>query len=127
MSEAVERLGGRAGVERLVSAFIDRCREDFVIGFLFVGTDRERIIRHEAELALKQFGADVVYSGRPLGQAHAPKRINQGHYRRRQAILRHVLSAEGVDEDLVDRWLAHQERFRSVVTNEHDCTGPELD
>ena len=125
MSDAVERLGGRPGVERVVGAFIDRCRSDFIIGFLFADTDRDRIVRHETELALRQFGADVAYTGRPLGQAHAPKRINQGHYRRRQAILRHVLTEQGVEDDLIERWLAHQERFRAVVTNDLDCVASE--
>ncbi len=120
----VEELGGRDAVEGVVQAFIDRCVSDFVIGFLFSGSDRDRIVRHETEMALRMLGDDIPYTGRPLGAAHRPKRINQGHYRRRQAILRHVLVEQGLAEDVVELWVAHQERFRAAVTNDVDCVAP---
>ena len=120
MNRAVE-IGGREGVERVVRAFIERCHADFIIGFLFEGTDAERTIRHETEMALRLLGDKVRYTGRPIGRTHAPKRINQGHYRRRQAILRTVLTEQGVPEDIAQAWLAHQESFRDVVTNGRDC------
>jgi hypothetical protein len=102
----VGELGGPESVQRIVGAFIDRCMGDFVIGFLFAGSDRDRIVRHETEMALRMLGEDIPYTGRPLAVAHRPKRINQGHYRRRQAILRHVLGEQGVADDVVELWAA---------------------
>jgi len=120
MSDVLD-IGGRDGVATIVSDFIDRCHADFIIGFLFEGTDAERTKRHETEMALRVLGDPVHYTGRPIGRTHKPKRINQGHYRRRLAILRTVLSDHDVPDAIRDTWLAHQESFRAVVTNERDC------
>ncbi|MFM2162076.1 MAG: hypothetical protein RLZZ383_1588 [Pseudomonadota bacterium] len=122
---ALEQLGGEAGVRAHVTAFVARVVADPIIGFWFAGRDIERIVRHESEHALLLWGADVDYTGRPLGAAHKPLGIHAGHFRRRLAILRTVLQERGVEDELVARWVRHDERMMGAIVGNpaEDCSG----
>jgi truncated hemoglobin YjbI len=116
-----ERLGGEGALFGLVRRFVQRMADDFVIGFRFEGKDLERIAYHEAELALSHLGGRRGYSGRSLGEVHAPMRINRGQFRRRLAVLRKVLEEEGVPSDVIARWIAHDEALEGVIAGPTDC------
>lgn len=116
-----EAIGGEQAVDGHVRAFVDRMFDDWIIGFLFAGKDRERIVRHEAEHASRVLGGPTRYTGRPLGATHGPLGINRGQFRRRLAILRTVLAERGVPEEVVGRWLAHDQRLERVITDGTDC------
>jgi hemoglobin len=116
-----ERLGGEDGVRAAVGAFVGRFFDDPIIGYLFEGRDRERIVRHEVELASLHLGGGLGYKGRGIGSTHAPLRINRGQFRRRLAIVRQVLLQHGAPDDVVDRWIAHERRLESVITDGTDC------
>ena len=90
-----ERIGGADGVRAIVTEFVEQVHADFIIGFFFEGRDRDRILKHEIEHASRVLGGDVAYTGRPVAQVHPPLRINRGHFQRRLAILRTVLSRRG--------------------------------
>ena len=117
----LEALGGRAGVAAIVRDFVGRVFDDLIIGFFFVDSDRERIVRRETELALAHLGDDVIYGGRPLGQVHKPRRINRGQFRRRLAILRRTLEDHGAPEDVIERWIGREARLIDVITDGTDC------
>lgn len=119
-----ERLGGAEGLEVLIRAFLGRVFSDMIIGFVFEGRDHERIVRHEIEHAARLLGGPAAYTGRPLGAAHRPLRINQGQFRRRLALLRTTLREHGVDEAIVQRWIAHDQRLLAVITDGSDCLPP---
>ena len=123
MSDAsdYERLGGHEGLERLVRAFIDRAFDDMIIGFTFVGKDKERIVRHEVEHASGNLGGPSAYTGRPVARVHRPLRINRGQFRRRLALLRTVLREQGVEEDIIDRWVAADRRLEEAIVDGTDC------
>jgi len=117
-------LGGREGVERLVRAFVHRFAQDFIIGYLFEGRDLERIILHETEHALQHLGAEVAYTGRPIAAVHRPLRINAGHFRRRLAILRTVLTEQGVRPPVIDRWIQADRQLMAAIVDGTDCAPP---
>lgn len=119
-----ERLGGAEGVGAALREFLDRVFDDLIIGFLFAGKDKERILRHEIELAATHLGGPPGYHGRGIGSVHRPLRINRGQFRRRLAILRTVLRDRGAPEDVVERWIAHDRKLESVVTDGTDCVSP---
>jgi len=119
-----ERLGGAEGVERIMTRFVDRMRGDFVIGFLFEGRDRERILRHEIELATAHVGGPRRYTGRAMGAVHRPLRIHRGHFQRRIAVLRKVLTELDVPDDIVEAWIAHDRSLESVIAEPIDCAPP---
>lgn len=118
------RMGGEEAVRGHVGAFVDRVFDDFVIGFLFEGRDRDRIVQHELEHASTHLGGPLTYQGRPVGAVHRPLRINAGQFRRRLAILRHVLTERGVPPDIVARWVAADARLERAITDGSDCVAP---
>ena len=116
-----ERLGGEATLKRVVGRFVDRFFADFIIGFLFEGKDRDRIVTHETALATAHLGGPRAYLGRPIGPMHQALKINTGHFRRRHAILRQVLAEEGVPADVIERWIAYEQTLEPVITTNEDC------
>ena len=116
-----ERLGGEAGLRDLVQAFVDRVFSDTIIGFHFAGKDKDRIVEKEFEHARLHLGGGGTYTGREIGAVHQPLKINAGQFRRRLAILRKVLDDAGVDAEIRNRWIAHNEALIDRITSGEDC------
>ncbi len=95
--------------------------DDFIIGFLFQGKDRERIKEHEYAHAARVLGGDVPYTGRNIPELHRPMRINAGQFRRRLAILRTELERAGVPDDIRGVWIEAQQRMERQITDGTDC------
>jgi len=117
----LERLGGDAVLEAALHDFVHRMAGDFIIGWLFEGRDLDRIIRHEVGFARSHLGGVRAYEGRPLGRVHRPLRLNRGMFRRRLALLRTVLRDHEVDEGVIARWMAHDERLEPALTDGTEC------
>ncbi len=118
-----ERIGGAEALIDIVQDFIDTVFDDFIIGFMFQGKDKRRIVAKEVELAAAHLGGPRSYTGRPLDRAHKPLPINRGHFRRRLALLRKTLEAHGVDEGVIERWVLHNAALedRILGTDAVDC------
>ncbi len=110
-----ERIGGDR-LRAVLEDFYDRVFADPMIGFLFQGSDRARLIDKEWELAATMLGGEVRYTGRPMRQAHARAPILGGHFERRQKLLRDTLDSHGVPSDVTETWLRHNEKLRPQVT-----------
>lgn len=117
------RLGGAEGLEPLVRAFVNRVRQDVIIGFFFDRVDPETLIARELEFAAQHLGGEVRYSGRPLRTVHRAHPINRGHFHRRLWILEEILREAQVPEDIRERWLQHNRALEGAVTNGTDCVG----
>jgi hemoglobin len=107
---------GADGLRRVIADFYDRLFADVMIGFLFAGKDKQRLIDREYEFTAHFLGADVGYTGRPLRQAHARSPILGGHFERRLQILRNTLSDHQVAPEVQTRWLEHTLALRAQVT-----------
>jgi len=124
MAESLfEKLGGESGLRAIVNAFIDRVFEDRMIGFFFRNADRARIKEMEYQLAAGFLGANIKYTGRPLGKAHVNHPIMGGHFARRRQILKETLEAYQVPEEIQAAWLQHTDSLRPLITPEtgSDC------
>lgn len=117
----LERIGGEATVERVITAFIDRVFDDMIIGFMFIGKDKQRIIRHEIEHALQHLGGKSSYLGRPIPAVHRPLPISHGHFRRRIALLKVVLQENEIPPPVIERWVQANQRLESAVVQGGDC------
>ncbi len=116
-----DRLGGEPGARRLITAFVDRVFADPIIGFRFVGVDRDQLVTREMEHLSAILGGDLTYGGRPLPGVHRPHRINRGQFRRRLAIARTVGAELGVDPDVIAEWNRREGAMQSVITSDEDC------
>lgn len=112
-----DRIGGDA-LRAVIVDFYDRIFVDPMIGFLFEGKDRQRLIDKEWELAARMLGADVRYTGRSMPAAHARVPILGGHFERRLQLLKNVLRDHAVDADVVAAWVEHTLALRSQVTGD---------
>jgi hemoglobin len=124
MAESLfEKLGGESRMRAIVNAFIDRVFEDRMIGFFFRNADRARLKEMEYQLAASFLGADIKYTGKPLGKAHVNHPIMGGHFARRRQILKETLEAYQVAEEIKAAWLDHTDSLRPLITPEagSDC------
>jgi hemoglobin len=119
-----ERAGGAERLRAVLTDFYDRVFADTMIGFLFRGKERARLIEKELEFTLGTMGATVPYTGRPLDRAHASSPILGGHFDRRQQILRETCDDHGLPPEVRDFWLAHNETLRTLVVGQ---SGSECD
>lgn len=115
-------LYARIGPEKLravVTDFYARVFGDVMIGYMFAGKDRRRLIDREFELAATFLGApDVKYTGRPMRTAHAGVSIFGGQFERRLQILREAMAAHDVDPEVQRVWIEHTQALRSQVTRD---------
>jgi truncated hemoglobin YjbI len=114
-----DEIGGHSALEKIMEDFVSRVFEDVMIGFFFRNADQSRIAKMEALFAAKLLGAkDVHYTGKSIREAHAAHPIMGGQFMRRQMILKETLADHGVSEDIISRWLEHNESMRSQVTGD---------
>ncbi len=67
-----ERAGGEPGIRAAVTALYERLFDDPMVGFLFAGHDRARIVEQQITFTSRMLGADVAYTGKPLPEAKDP-------------------------------------------------------
>ena len=117
MSDLFEQAGGMDGLRAVLRTFYDRVFSDIMIGFLFKGADKERLIEKEAEFAARALGAtQVAYTGQTIAKAHAKHPILGGHFDRRLQLLREAWQAHDVPEAVRGAWEAHTHALRAQVT-----------
>jgi hemoglobin len=100
----------------VITDFYRRLFDDVMIGFMFIGKDRRRLIEKEIELTSRFLGADIRYTGRPMREAHGKLPIMGGHFDRRRKILEETLAAHDVDADVREAWIRHTVALREQVT-----------
>lgn len=113
---AFEQMGGAPVLRAIIHSFVDAVVSDIMIGFMFQGVHRGRLIELEYQHAAAHLGADVAYRGKPLGAAHAKHRIAGGQFMRRRQLLREALEAHGVAGAICEGWLAYQDSLRPLIT-----------
>jgi hemoglobin len=112
-------MGGVEKLRAVLRDFYDRVFADAMIGFMFRGVDKERLVEKELELTARAFGArDVAYTGRPLREVHARHRIMGGQFARRLQILRETMADHGLPESVRKAWIEHTEALRPLVTGD---------
>ncbi|MFT3696352.1 MAG: group 1 truncated hemoglobin [Kofleriaceae bacterium] len=110
---------GPEKLRAVVTDFYGRVFKDVMIGYMFAGKDRARLIDRETEMAAVFLGApDAKYTGRPMRTAHASVSIFGGQFERRLQILREAMADNGVDPEVQRVWIEHTQALRSQVTTD---------
>lgn len=109
---------GEVKLRAVITEFYARVFPDIMIGFLFQGKDRARLIEKEYEFSARLLGADIPYTGRPMRAAHAQSPILGGHFERRLQILRETLRDLDVDPEVTRVWLDHSQALRPQITRD---------
>lgn len=126
MPALYERAGGAEQIRAVLTDFYETVFADIMIGFLFKGVDKARLIEREFGLTLRALGADVPYTGRPIAAVHARHPILGGHFMRRRKLLADAIARHGLPADVRDAWLAHSDALRAEITPDRgdECDAP---
>jgi hemoglobin len=124
---ALFELIGADALRAVVTDFYRRVFGDVMIGFMFQGKDRRRLIDKEYELVAALLGAPgVTYTGRPMRAAHAQHTIFGGQFERRLQILKETMAEHSVDPRVQQAWIDHTLSLRSQITRDRgsECADP---
>ena len=86
-----EAIGGEPRVREVLQRLYDRLFVDPIVGFLFDGKDKARIVEQQLAFTCRFLGGPQTYDGLPLPQAHANLPLLPGHFDRRHRLLAQVL------------------------------------
>jgi hemoglobin len=115
MTTLYEAIGGEAPVRAVIQALYDRLFEDPMVGFLFEGKDKAHLVAQQTAFTCGFLGGPQRYEGKPLPEVHAPLPLLPGHFDRRHFLLRQVLEAQGVPEQVRSAWLRIDQGLRASV------------
>lgn len=115
MTTLYEAIGGKAKVCAVLQALYDKLFDDAMVGFLFQGKDKKRIVEQQADFTCRFLGGPQKYSGKPLPEAHAGLPLLPGHFDRRHRLLEQVLCDQHVPEEAAHAWLRIDESLRPSV------------
>ena len=61
-----KQLGGAPRLRDILSDFYNRVFDDVMIGYMFIGQDKARLIQREVEFTARFLGAEMEYHGRSM-------------------------------------------------------------
>ncbi len=110
-----DEIGGEQGLRPVLRTLYDRLFGDPMVGFLFAGKDKDKLVEHQLWFTAKFLGGPSRYEGRSIPDAHAALPILPGHFDRRHQILREVLEQHHVPAPVRDEWLRVDQSLRYAV------------
>lgn len=124
--DVIEEVGGADEMQALMTSFYDRLFEDVMVGFFFVSSDKEALIRSQIDYVRANLGGrHGTYEGQPIRRAHVDLPILPGHFDRRHQILKDVLHDFDVPEEVRHDWIALDLAMRPMVLRQgREARGP---
>jgi hemoglobin len=117
-----EAIGGESRVRTVLATLYDRLFVDPMVGFLFVGKDKARIVEQQVAFTCRFLGGPQTYEGMPLPRAHAKLPLLPGHFDRRHWLLSQILDECAVPADAKRAWLQIDEALKpSVLASAEDA------
>ncbi|MBK8172354.1 MAG: group 1 truncated hemoglobin [Sandaracinaceae bacterium] len=114
--DVIERIGGLDRMREVLRDFYDQLFDDMLVGFFFQGRDKKKLIERQLQFTARAFGAEIVYEGKSMPDAHGPlPPILPGHFDRRHRLLEEALRRHALPEDAIEVWLAYDKSFRRAV------------
>jgi hemoglobin len=110
-----DAIGGEAGVRAVLDALYEQLFVDPIVGFLFEGKDRARIVEGQVALTCAFLGGPHRYTGRPLPEVHAKLPLLPGHFDRRHWLLAQTLRSLNVPDSAAAEWLRIDQSLRPSV------------
>jgi truncated hemoglobin YjbI len=115
MNTPYEAIGGEERVRAILQSLYDTLFDDPIVGFLFDGKDKARIVEQQLAFTCRFLGGPHVYEGKPLPEAHASLPLLPGHFDRRHRLLERTLEEHNVSDDVKRWWLKIDQSLRPSV------------
>jgi hemoglobin len=110
-----DEIGGEEGLRRVLRVLYDVLFEDPIVGFLFAGKDKAKLIEHQLWFTARFLGGPSRYTGKSIPDAHAKLPLLAGHFDRRHLLLRKTLEEQGVPEAVRTEWLRVDQQLKYAV------------
>jgi hemoglobin len=115
MTTPYEAIGGEAAVRQVLRTLYDALFDDPMVGFLFRGRDKSRIVEQQVALTCSFLGGPQRYTGAPLPEAHAALPLLPGHFDRRRRLLELALERHGAPGAVREAWLRVDDTLRDTI------------
>jgi hemoglobin len=115
MKTLYEAIGGEERVRAVLQSLYDKLFDDPMVGFLFQGKDKARIVEQQLAFTCHFLGGPQTYTGKPLPAAHAALPLLPGHFDRRHRLLEQTLAEQNVPPEVKRVWLTIDESLRSSI------------
>lgn len=115
-----ERVGGEAGLKKLVHAFYDRVLEDSQLRPFFEGSRMQELRTMQLEFFTTALGGPSDYHGRPIGHVHAGRGIGKQHLGRFVQHLFETLQEQNLEDkdirEIISRINLHADEITGQAT-----------
>jgi truncated hemoglobin YjbI len=108
-------MGGEPALRAVLRSLYDRLFDDVMVGFLFAGKDKERLIEHQLWFTARFLGGPSRYEGKSIPDAHAALPLLPGHFDRRHHLLRQALTEHRVPAAVAEEWLRVDASLKTAV------------
>ncbi len=111
----IDDIGGTEVVTRVHQRFYDDLYEDEYIGGFFHHRAKRLLVRGQTEFMVAAFGGENLYTGEPPAFIHMHMFITQEMSDIREIYLRRAILAEGLSDDICQRWLEVDRSFHASL------------
>ncbi len=115
MKTPYEAIGGEGKVRAILESLYDKLFADPIVGFLFEGKDKARIVEQQLAFTCRFLGGPHRYTGKSLPDVHAPLPLLPGHFDRRHRLLEQTLEGHNVPPEVKRVWLEIDQSLRPSV------------
>jgi hemoglobin len=117
MTSLFERLGGEAGLIRLIDALYERILADEYLGEYFMGVTIERLKAAQLGFLRQAFGDGTPYRGVPLREAHKDQLVTEHAFDQFIDLFVALAAEAGVDDTTqADAGAALRAQRANVIT-----------
>jgi len=122
-ADLLQAIGGEEVVLRIHRRFYDVIFEEPWLGKFFRGKHETTLARKQTEFMVAAFGGENRYRGDTPAFVHMHMLITEEQLEVREALLRDAIRAEGLSEEIVERWLRVDRGFWAglIKNSEEEC------
>jgi hemoglobin len=102
-------------VSRGVGLFMQRMIDDPLVGWAFVGVDRDAVQRHAFAFVVAALGGPDLYLGRDMRAVHAALKLGNKHFDASVVHLVESLREAGIAESVLGELAVRLEPLRSQI------------
>ncbi len=121
--DLLQAIGGEEVVLRIHQRFYDTIFDEPWLGKFFRGKHETTLARKQTEFMVAAFGGENRYRGDTPAFVHMHMLITLEQLEAREVILRNAICAEGLSEEIVERWIKVDRGFWPglVKASEEEC------
>lgn len=110
-----DEIGGEEALRRVLCALYDKLFDDAIVGFLFAGKDKAKLVESQLWFTARFLGGPSRYTGMSIPDAHAKLPLLAGHFDRRHLLLRQTLEEQKVPDAVRAEWLRVDRQLKYAV------------